>query len=102
MALEAGRTNVRFYLPPEIVKRDQLHGDPRYWGVEITAAGKALPPGRAAYATSLASAEQRKAFQTRATAAAAANDGILQPQYLTPFAHEYPRATPTFVRHDPR
>lgn len=102
VALEAGRADVRFYLPPELVRRDQLHGDPKYWGVELNVGGKAVPPGRAAYATTLASAEQRKNFQTRATQAAAANEGLLQPQYLTPFAHEYPRATPTFVRRDPR
>ena len=29
VALEPGRANVRFYLPPELVKRDQLHGDPK-------------------------------------------------------------------------
>lgn len=100
VALEAGRANVRFYLPPELVKRDQLHGDPKYWGVELAAGGKAVAPGRAAYSTTLSTAEQRKNFQTRATAAAAANDGLLQPQFLTPFAQEYPRATPTFVRKD--
>ena len=101
-ALEPGRANIRFYLPPEIVKRDQLHGDPKYWGVELSAGGKAIAPARAAYATTLVSAEQRKNFQTRATTAAAANDGILQPQFLTPFVNEYPRATPSFVRRDAR
>ena len=102
VALEAGRANVRFYLPPELVKRDQLHGDPKYWGVEIAVGGKAVTAGRAAYAGTLAGAEQRRNFQTRGGQAAAANDGLLQPQFLTPFAHEYPRATPTFVRRDGR
>jgi hypothetical protein len=100
VALDAGRANVRFYLPPELVKRDQLHGDPKYWGVELAVAGHAIPPARNAYATTLSGAEQRKSFQTRAGAAAAPNDGLLQPQYLTPFAHEYPRATPSFVRRE--
>ena len=102
VALEAGRADVRFYLPPEIVKRDQLHGDPKYWGVELTAGGRALPAGKAAYAGSLANVEQRRNFQTKAGAAAAANDGLLLPQYLTPFAHDYPRATPSFVRREGR
>lgn len=102
VALEAGRADVRFYLPPELVKRDQLHGDPKYWGVEIAVAAKALTAGRAAYSTTLGSAEQRKNFQTRGSQAAAANDGVLQPQFLTPFANEYPRATPTFVRREAR
>lgn len=102
VALEPGRANVRFYLPPEIVKRDQLHGDPKYWGIEVAVAGKAVSAVRAAYAASLGSAEQRKNFQTRGGAAAAANDGILQPQFLTPFVNEYPRATPSYVRRDAR
>ncbi|MBL9188865.1 MAG: hypothetical protein JNK23_15385 [Opitutaceae bacterium] len=102
VALEAGRANVRFYLPPELVKRDQLHGDPKYWGVEITAAGRPAAAVRAAYATSLANAEQRKNFQSKAAGAAAANDGVMLPQFLTPFSNEYPRATPSFVRREGR
>lgn len=102
IALEAGRADVRFYLPPELVKRDQLHADPKWWGVELSVAGRPVPAARAAYAVTLAGAEARKSFQARATAAAAANDGLLQPQFLTPFAHAYPHATPTFVRREPR
>lgn len=102
VALEPGRANVRFYLPPEIVRRDQLHGDPKYWGVELSVAGKPVAAARTAYAPALGTPEQRKAFQAKAGPLAAANDGVLQPQYLTPFALEYPRATPSFVRRDPR
>jgi hypothetical protein len=102
VGLEAGRADVRFYLPPELVKRDQLHADPKYWGVEIAVAGRAVPAGRSAYSPNLSSAEQRKNFQTRGGAAAAPNEGLLQPQYLTPFVNEYPRATPSFVRREPR
>ena len=102
VALEPGRAYIRFYLPPELVKRDQLHGDPKYWGVELAVGGRALPPARTAYSPSLATAEQRKNFQTRAGAAAVANDGILLPQFLTPFDNEHPRATPSFVRRDAR
>ena len=102
VALEPGRASVRFYLPPELVKRDQLRSDPRYWGVELSVGGRPVPAGRGAYASALGSADQRRVFQQRATAAAASNDGILLPQYLTPFANEYPRATPSFVRRDGR
>ena len=101
-ALEPGRSEVRFYVPPEIVKRDQLHGDPKYWGIELSVDGKPVPAGRAAYSASLSGAEQRKNFQKRVGVAAAANDGLLIPQYLTPFLNEYPRATPSFVRKDGR
>jgi hypothetical protein len=102
VALEPGRADVRFYLPPEIVKRDQLHGDPKYWGIELIAGGRPQLPGRAAYAASLPTTEQRKNFQAHAATAAAPNDGLLLPQYLTPFAGDYPRATPSFVRREPQ
>jgi hypothetical protein len=98
VALDAGRSDVRFYLPPELVKRDQLHGDPKHWGVELTVGGRTLPAARTAYSAALTTPEARKNFQTRGSAAAAPNDGLLQPQFLTPFASEYPRATPSFVR----
>ena len=102
VALENGRADVRFYLPPELVKRDQLHGDPKYWGVEVAVGGRAIPAGRPAYSLTLQGADARKNFQARAGLAAAANDGLLLPQYLTPFANEYPRATPSFVRREAR
>ncbi|HUR57667.1 MAG TPA: hypothetical protein VM029_08150 [Opitutaceae bacterium] len=102
VALEPGRADIRFYLPPEIVKRDQLHGDPKFWTVELTAGGRAVPASKASAAPALANAEQRRSFQSRAATAAVANDGILQPQYLTPFVNDYARATPTFVRREGR
>ena len=102
VALEPGRANVRFYLPPELVKRDQLHGEPKFWVVEVAVGGRALPTERANYSASLATPVARKDFQSRAASAAAAHDGLLQPQYLTPFAGEYSRATPSFVRREPR
>lgn len=101
VALESGRTDVRFYLPPEIVRRDQVQ-EPRWWGVELSVGGRPVPAGRAAYPAALATAEQRRSFQTRAGADAVANDGVLLPQYLTPFANDYTRATPSFVRREPR
>ncbi|MFZ9747460.1 MAG: hypothetical protein ACO3G4_12605 [Opitutaceae bacterium] len=102
VALEPGRAEVRFYLPPEILKRDQIRGEPRYWGVELTAGGEALPAARAAYSANLGAPAARTEFQRRWAQAAAANDGILQAQHLTPFALEYPRATPSVVRREPR
>ena len=102
VALEPGRAEVRFYLPPEILKRDQIRGDPKFWGVELIAGGEALPAARTAYSANLGPPAARTEFQRRWAPAAAANDGILQPQHLTPFALEYPRSTPSVVRREPR
>lgn len=102
VALEAGRADVRFYLPPEIAKRDQLHGDPKFWLVEVAAAGRPQVAGRTAASAALATPEARKTFASRATAGVASNEGLLLPQYLTPFDREYLHATPSFVRREPR
>jgi len=101
LALPSGRSEVRFYFPPEWVKRDQLQGAPRIWAVELAVGDRAVPPSRAASATALGEAAARRAFFVAALAGAPANDGSLQPQYFTPFAQEYPRNTVTFVRRDP-
>jgi len=98
VALEAGRTSVRFYLPPEVVKRDRIRGTPRFWGVELAVAGRALAPSTSAYSATLSTADARRNFIAIGGPDAIRNDGILLPQYLTPFIYEYPRATPSFVR----
>ncbi len=100
VALATGRANVRFYLPPELVKRDQLRGTPKLWTVDLTVAGQAIPAAKANQAAALADGSARRAFLSTAAAAALANAGLLLPQYLTPFAGEYPRATPSFVRRE--
>ena len=102
VALDPGRAEVRFYLPPELVKRDQLHGDPKFWLIDVTAGGRPQSAGRASASAALANADARKNFAARAASAAALNDGLLLPQYLTPFATDNPRATPSFVRRETR
>ena len=101
VALEAGRANVRFYLPPELVKRDRLRGPPKLWQVTLHVGGRAVPPSRAASVAALAEPEALRAFDVAVVAGAPANDGLLLPQYLTPFAPAYPRSTPSFVRREP-
>jgi hypothetical protein len=82
------------------VKRDQLRGTPKLWAVDLTVGGRAVPPAKANQAAALADGTARRAFLNTAAAAAPANAGLLLPQYLTPFAGEYPRATPSFVRRE--
>lgn len=98
VALESGRASVRFYLPPEVVQRDRIRGAPRFWGVEVTVVGRAMAPSSAAFSAMLGTADARRNFIAVASADAARNEGILLPQYLTPFIYEYPRTTPSFVR----
>jgi hypothetical protein len=39
-------------------------------------------------------------FMTEISGKAGANDGLLQPQYLTPFLTDSGKKTPTFLRRD--
>jgi hypothetical protein len=41
-----------------------------------------------------------KGFLGRATSAGGVNDGIMMPQYLTPFSFDPQRRAPTFVRRE--
>jgi hypothetical protein len=100
VALGPGRASVRFYLPPEIVQRDAVRGDARHWSAEATVGGRPQAPARARHSPALAEAAARRLYAEKSAATAAANEGILLPQYLTPFVSDYPNDTPSFVRRE--
>ncbi len=93
---------VRFYLPPEVVRRDRLVRDPAAALVKIQVAGRDLP-WTASHATGLLTDRQRVlSFLERVEKESGVHDGILQPIYLTPFYHEENSRklddSPSFVR----
>lgn len=87
VALERGtrQDRVRFYLPPEIVKRDRISAgrDPLAYSIEIRADDMEIPQTRRS--TNLESLESVQNFLGEARSAARGNDGFLQPIYFTPF-----------------
>lgn len=98
VALSSGRHHIRFYLPPEIVKRDSLRGPPKEWLVEISIQGKALAITQKNYSSTLRDPQQLADFRTKISMEAPSNDGIMRPQFLTPFDRAYPNDTPSFIR----
>lgn len=98
VGLPAGRTQVRFYLPPVVLQRDRLSGAPRFWEIVLAGAELAPPVSERRLAPALADAAASRSFREKIAAEAPANDGILLPQYLTPFATDARRAAPAFVR----
>lgn len=99
ITLEAGRSNFRFYLPPEVVRRDALQGDPKYFAVEISVDGKKLPTAKANFSFStLNSPQVLESFLSKVASEGTANDGVFLPQFLTPFAYDTTRPAPSFVR----
>jgi hypothetical protein len=101
VAVEAsgGRTLFRFYLPPEIVKRDQITGDLRYYLVELFVDGKPVPLGKNQFPVStLSKPEYVESFRAKVSSESGVNDGVLLPQYHTPFAFDNSRQAPSFIR----
>ena len=94
-----GRSGFRFYLPPEIVKRDQITGDAKFYLIELFVDGKPLPLTQYHYPTStFKPVEIVESFRSKVSSEAGANDGILLPQYLTPFANAGSPPPPSFIR----
>ena len=101
VAIEAtgGKTVFRFYLPPEIVKRDQITGDQKFYLVELFVDGKALPLTKYHFpAATFTKPEIVESFRSKVSSEAGANDGIMLPQYLTPFAFNGSPPAPSFIR----
>lgn len=97
IAIEQGKAYFRFYLPPEVVKRDGIRGDAKFYAVDLEAEGKPQAPSRKSVSAAF-NAQSLQSFQSKIASEAGANDGILQPQYLTPFAYSSGKPAPTFLR----
>ena len=102
--------SVFFYLPGDVVKRDNLRKDPDHYFVELEVAGtqQALFDARGALVAdqknavskslvSKADFEGAKGFADRGSMA---NAGILRPQYLVDIVEDVARFSPEFVRED--
>jgi hypothetical protein len=95
--LESGTARFRFYLPAAVVKRYQLGRQPFAFAVDVWVGGRAIPDTRTAVSTNLHDAGALRSFRDRVAQDAVRNDGILVPQFKTPFIIEYAQDTPPFV-----
>jgi hypothetical protein len=100
VTLEGGRASFRFYLPPEVVRRDRLRTDVRFFVVELEAGGQPQPLTRSSASTGFTSADSIRNFLSRANSEGAANDGVMLPQHLTPFATEARLRAPSMIRRE--
>lgn len=99
--LERGSHTVRFYLPPEVVRRDRLRTRPQAFLAEVFVDGRQQDTSRQSMDPLLYTETVRQSFRLRISRDAPDNDGILLPIYLTPFANQYTRDTPSFIRRSP-
>lgn len=99
VTVKHGRTNFRFYLPPEVVERDRLSGAADYWTVDLKVGDNAMPRSAKQVSSSLPNPGVLESFLGRINAEARANDGVLVPQYQSPFAwSQSGQGGPSFVR----
>ena len=98
VTLETGTRFARFYLPPEIVKRDGLAGDAFAYCVELAVDGRELPMQRADLSETLRSRDRLEAFRQRVAEARSVTHGILveQHQFMTGLSDR--RETSSVVR----
>ncbi|MDQ8180037.1 hypothetical protein [Pelagicoccus sp. SDUM812005] len=89
--LEVGQHVVRFYLPPEIVKRDRVRGEPFGYEIEI------LSPAGLEDSLVSPNLERPEALQSFRSEAASRSEESreMRLQFETPFAWMYPRDTPS-------
>lgn len=102
ITLEGGKARLRFYLPPEIVKRDRLRPDVKYYTVDLAAGSQLQPVSKAGVSPNFKGPESVKGFQDAVAREAGTNESLLMPQHLTPFAYDSQRPSPTILRREPQ
>jgi len=104
VALEGGAKSVfRFYLPPEVVKRDRLTSGEagKYFLIEFEVGGKPVASVvKGSFTAKFADPGMRRQFMSRITSDASRNDGVLVPQHLSPFATDAQRRAPSVIRRE--
>lgn len=97
---EGDRRSIFFYLPPEVVARDNLRVEPFAYLVDLSVEGQTLPTRRENVSSNLKGADLVIGFRKRLASLAAENDGVLLPIYHTPFQQigRKLQASPAYVR----
>jgi hypothetical protein len=98
LTLEGGKSDFRFYFPPEVVKRDKLRVPLTYYAVEVEVGGKPQAASKASYSTSITTPAMLQNFMAMSVNQSVVNEGLLIPQFLTPFGIDAQKRAPTFSR----
>lgn len=105
VTLERGDSKrVGFWLPFDIVERDDLPQEPRYWIVELEVNGKKLDllSNSASFSSKFTSRQSVEGFLAQASSQLSATEGIFVPGYLSPNPPIDGREPPAFIRRDAR
>ena len=93
VSLKEGRHYIRFYLPPEIVERDRVRNEVHSFLVQLARSGG---PVFETFSRQLERPQVKDSFLKRIDKESSRNDGILLPQFKTPFSDAYSGQTPSY------
>lgn len=93
VSLKEGRHYIRFYLPPEIVERYRVRNEIHSFLVQLV---RSEGPVFETVSRQLERQQVKDSFLKRIEEESSRNDGILLPQFKTPFSDAYPRETPSY------
>lgn len=100
VTLAPGRALFRYYLPPAVVERDRLQGEPRFWVVEVRTGDGVLPASRRSVGPGFTSPAALENFRRQLAQRAPPNDGVLVPWFLSPFPATADPSAPAVLRRE--
>jgi len=86
---QSDRKRITFFMPKEIVDRDELDNEPEYWTIDLEVNGEMLPMRRDRSSTSISDAESLNYFKNAYASAIAETRGILVPAHRSPYGYGY-------------
>ena len=96
--LERGKTKrVSFFLPEDIVERDQLDNEPEYWTIDIEIGGRSLKATPKRLSRSIKDLEMLEKFRRAYSSKVQATDGILVPAHRSPYGYGFGEREPAPV-----
>lgn len=96
---------VGFWMPAEVVQRDNLPQEPRFWLVEIEVDGQPvdLIGNRRTFSSNFQNRQSIESFKSMASGQVGKTEGIFVPTYLSPNPYvESGRDIPAFIRKEPK
>ncbi len=90
-----------FWIPEDIIDRNNLPKEPDYWVIELTVDGKEVPMREKNTSRTVNNATMLSTFMSNASGQLSQTEGILVPYYLSPYG-PIDRSPPAFIRKEPK
>lgn len=91
-----------FYVPYDIVERNNLPKEPKYWVIELTVNGQEMPMAKENTSRTIKDRATLESFFSNVVSGQATqNEGIMVPEYLSPYG-PIDRSPPAFIRKEPK